>query len=190
MLTADTNILWQISHCFYTLQKGTDFCSHYYLLCYDKIFSRKKKIFLITSWCRDKFNLMQSWLKTVAPSPTQLVRMSTRDSFEISRVSTTLSSFPGMGFRNDGQLPLAPTEFEREEIGWDGMALCHWGCAGEYLFQKEDDCTVMNLTFSLLEAINTEPKCISLLHDFSISTAKINSLYIQNNPRIPSPIIL
>lgn len=45
--------------------------------------------------------------------PNQLVRMSTRDSFEIPHVSTTLSSFPGMGFKNDA----APTEFEKEEVG-------------------------------------------------------------------------
>lgn len=99
--------------------------------------------------------------------------------------------FSGHGLQERCSVTAVPTEFEREEMGWDGMALCHWGCAGEqYLFQKEDGCTVMNLTFSLLEAINTEPKYISLLHDFLISTAKINSLYIQNNPWIPSPIIL
>ena len=48
----------------------------------------------------------------------------------------------------------------------------------EYVFQKEDACRVMNPGFSLLEGINTEPKCISLLCAFPISTAKINSLYI------------
>ena len=28
-------------------------------------FVHKKKIFLINSWCKDKFNVTQSWLKTV-----------------------------------------------------------------------------------------------------------------------------
>jgi hypothetical protein len=41
------------------------------------------------------------------------------------------------------------------------------------------------ISHELLEGINTEPKYISLLHACPISLAKINSLYIQSNPRRP-----
>ena len=58
-----------------------------------------KKIFLIKYWCRDKFNVTQSWLKTVTSSPNQLVRMSTRDSFGLPTCGYSPNSFQAWASR-------------------------------------------------------------------------------------------
>lgn len=99
------------------------------LISYDEFV--QKIIFLITSRCRDKFNSMQSWLKTVAPSPNQLVGMNIREFFGIPTCEYFPKFFPGASFKNDGYYlyPLGLKGRKWGEMVWPcviGDMLC-WG---------------------------------------------------------------
>lgn len=85
---------------FLCFTKMTDVYGYDYQLVMINLF--RKKIFLIKSRCRDKFDITQSWLKTVGPSPIQLVGINTRESFGIPACEYSPKFLPGMGFRNDG----------------------------------------------------------------------------------------
>lgn len=90
----------------------------------------RKKIFLINSKYRDKFNFMWVWLRRVGPSPNQLVGICTRESSGVHTCGYSPRFIPSTGFRNDGHY-LYPLSLKGRK--WGDMA---WPCVIESIPER------------------------------------------------------